>query len=64
MAERRDFVWPVLLQLSAGPGGQKFFVSGGNNMKKRFLALLGVLALVIGGVYTALLGRDIVSIKR
>ena len=28
------------------------------------IALLGVLALVIGGVYTALLGRDIVSIKR
>ena len=28
------------------------------------MALLGVLALVIGGVYTALLGRDIASIKR
>ncbi len=28
------------------------------------MVLLGVLALVIGGVYTALLGRDIASIKR
>ncbi len=28
------------------------------------MALLGVLALVIGGLYTALLGRDIVSIRR
>lgn len=28
------------------------------------MALLGVLALVIGGVYTALLSRDIASIKR
>ena len=28
------------------------------------MALLGVLALVIGGIYTVLLGRDIVSIKR
>ena len=28
------------------------------------MALLGVLALVIGGLYTALLGRDIVRIRR
>lgn len=28
------------------------------------MALLGVLALVIGGIYTVLLGRDIVSIRR
>ena len=28
------------------------------------MALLGVLALVIGGLYTAMLGRDVVSIKR
>lgn len=28
------------------------------------MALLGVLALVIGGFYTALLGRDIVRIRR
>ena len=28
------------------------------------MALPGVLALVIGGIYTVLLGRDIVSIRR
>jgi hypothetical protein len=60
MAERRDFVWPVLLQLSAGPGGQKFFVSGGSNMKKRFLALLLALTLVFSLLPAALaVGPDV-----
>ena len=33
-------------------------------VRGRVMALLGVLALVIGGIYTVLLGRDIVSIRR
>ena len=30
MAERSNFVRPVLLHLSAGPGGQIFFIQEGN----------------------------------
>ena len=92
MAERSNFVRPVLLHLSAGPGGQNFFFQEGIVMKDillnvlafvAFLAveiiavafmstypagsaamvLLGLLALVIGAMYTALLGRDITNIK-
>lgn len=53
MAERRNFVRPVLLYLSAGFGGQNFSFRRETH-EKRFLALLLVLTMVFSLMPAAL----------